>query len=750
MKTFLPSPRWQFFDSVTGAPLAGGKLYTYAAGTTTPLATYTDSTGATPNANPIVLDSRGECRIWAGDALYKFVLEDSLGNLIWTEDNHGIPAAYVIPSPLVNTDVQSPTIIRKVATIAALRLIAGSSSISAVQLLGYTTIGDGMGGPVRYWASGFSVGHFVDNGGSAIVPTGGDGSSAWCWLDAISWKISWFGNPADGTVAIDAANAWLLGATSAAPRQLIIDLPTVYKGTAKLAAIYAAGVSGISIDFVGGGYLSMENLVAGAAPGPAIFICGPAADITITDLDIQWPVASNARLYHGAVFKGYPSDANCLKRLRVRGVSQIKNAPNFSMLLSGVSDFLIGDVTHTGSLGDGLHINACQHGKAGHVQGYSPGDDGAAMVCYYGVTNSSGGYPNWNQTIAEWDLPAVDVWSNYNCHIGSVATLSGAATSCRIVGSKEATVGTVYSHGCGQAINGDAVVSGYGSYSHQANQGVRFGDVYSFYDFSSVSMQCLGAVAGTTASWNTADIVIGDITSQSPTHIVPLSFIDLLGVTCGNVTVKATNTLQNALVVSGTSGTKVGNIDVESADGSGAAIAVTGSSGTLKNSDNVVLGNIRAKGCSALQVLLNTATLPAKNLQVGNIESIDCLSSPLVLRSIDGLSAGLVNLQNWNTGNSAVDANMIGLYLEKCKNVTFAGFKASVLVTNYYAMMLAGNTAVGETDNITVTDCNISGPGTTGNFSFQVGANAPIHYEITGRYRRTDTNVWANLTYNTF
>jgi hypothetical protein len=72
-----------------GAPLVGGKLYTYAAGTTTPLATYTDYGGATANANPVILDSRGEASVWLGTALYKMALYDSTNVLIWTVDNIG-------------------------------------------------------------------------------------------------------------------------------------------------------------------------------------------------------------------------------------------------------------------------------------------------------------------------------------------------------------------------------------------------------------------------------------------------------------------------------------------------------------------------------------------------------------------------------------------------------------------------------------------------------------------------------------
>jgi hypothetical protein len=71
-----------------GFALVGGLLYTYGAGTTTPIATYTDSTAGTANANPIVLNSRGEADVWLlPNVGYKFVLEDQYGTLIWSEDN---------------------------------------------------------------------------------------------------------------------------------------------------------------------------------------------------------------------------------------------------------------------------------------------------------------------------------------------------------------------------------------------------------------------------------------------------------------------------------------------------------------------------------------------------------------------------------------------------------------------------------------------------------------------------------------
>jgi len=80
----------QFFTN-NGVPLSGGKLYTYAAGTTTPAATYTSSSGGTPHANPIVLDSGGRVpggETWLTDGTsYKFLLKDSTDVLIATYDN---------------------------------------------------------------------------------------------------------------------------------------------------------------------------------------------------------------------------------------------------------------------------------------------------------------------------------------------------------------------------------------------------------------------------------------------------------------------------------------------------------------------------------------------------------------------------------------------------------------------------------------------------------------------------------------
>jgi len=82
---------WQFFTD-DGVPLSGGKLYTYAAGTTTPETTYTSVSGSTPNENPIVLNSAGRVsgsnEVWLTSGVaYKMVLQTSASVQLWSADD---------------------------------------------------------------------------------------------------------------------------------------------------------------------------------------------------------------------------------------------------------------------------------------------------------------------------------------------------------------------------------------------------------------------------------------------------------------------------------------------------------------------------------------------------------------------------------------------------------------------------------------------------------------------------------------
>lgn len=134
----LAGAGWQFFDN-SGDPLSGGKLYTYAAGTTTPLTTYTDATGSTPNTNPVILDSAGRVaeEIWLDSALnYKFVLQSSTGTQIWTKDNvAGILAAQSLTAAIVG---YSPPFTGAVDTNVAAKLA------QYISVADFGAVGDGV------------------------------------------------------------------------------------------------------------------------------------------------------------------------------------------------------------------------------------------------------------------------------------------------------------------------------------------------------------------------------------------------------------------------------------------------------------------------------------------------------------------------------------------------------------------------------------------------------------------------------
>tara|TARA_R110000803_G_scaffold61535_1_gene121390 strand:- start:2938 stop:4836 length:1899 start_codon:yes stop_codon:yes gene_type:complete len=121
----------QFFDN-NGNPLAGGKLYTYSAGTTTPQTTFTNSLGTVLNSNPIILNSGGRVpsEIWLTDGLaYKFVLYTSADVLLGTWDNiSGINSNFV--NFTNSQEIQTATSGQTVFTLATMEYQAGTNSLT--------------------------------------------------------------------------------------------------------------------------------------------------------------------------------------------------------------------------------------------------------------------------------------------------------------------------------------------------------------------------------------------------------------------------------------------------------------------------------------------------------------------------------------------------------------------------------------------------------------------------------------------
>lgn len=97
--TLLPHPRIQFFDG-NGAPLAGGKLYIFEAGTVSPYTVYQDIDLSTPWDHPIVLNAAGRpsANIYLDADTVRVRLDDANDVTIWTADN--VPATGVSGSGL--------------------------------------------------------------------------------------------------------------------------------------------------------------------------------------------------------------------------------------------------------------------------------------------------------------------------------------------------------------------------------------------------------------------------------------------------------------------------------------------------------------------------------------------------------------------------------------------------------------------------------------------------------------------------
>jgi hypothetical protein len=83
--TLLLHPRFRSLLA-DGSPNVGGKIYTYAAGTTTLATTYSDPELTTPNTNPVVLDAAGQADIWFSGS-YKLIVQDANGVQLYSADN---------------------------------------------------------------------------------------------------------------------------------------------------------------------------------------------------------------------------------------------------------------------------------------------------------------------------------------------------------------------------------------------------------------------------------------------------------------------------------------------------------------------------------------------------------------------------------------------------------------------------------------------------------------------------------------
>lgn len=173
MAILSPSPKLQFFTN-TGVPLAGGLLYTYAAGTTTPLVTYTDSTGLVANTNPVILDSRGEASIWLSVVAYKFALETASSIPVWTQDNitygWSTPTANLPMGGFKFTGAANGVAATDFATYGQLQTLAGWAPTADLPMGGHKFTGASVGIARTDFAT---FGQLQDSSGTLLTAVAG-------------------------------------------------------------------------------------------------------------------------------------------------------------------------------------------------------------------------------------------------------------------------------------------------------------------------------------------------------------------------------------------------------------------------------------------------------------------------------------------------------------------------------------------------------------------------------------------------
>ena len=284
--SLMPVARQRYFDS-NARPLAGGLLYTYAAGTSTPKTTFTDAAGTTPHANPIVLDTNGEALIfWSGS--YRINITSSAGVQIggYPVDNYEsvdnkIAVAVSASEVLTNGTILELANSLQLPDYAAVRAYVGDRKV--IFVTGYLLSAS---------PSGIS-GSFIADPADTTTPD--NGATVLVSVNGMRWKrqytggvdIRWWGAKFDSTT--DDTTAVQACVNYCVPRQIEILLPV---GFSKITAPITVDVTYRGLNMTGQGWQLTKFIYPTLTSGQSCFL-----------LD-GYPGAVDGATVHGIGFNG--------------------------------------------------------------------------------------------------------------------------------------------------------------------------------------------------------------------------------------------------------------------------------------------------------------------------------------------------------------------------------------------------------------------------------------------------------------
>lgn len=276
MTTVVRTPLPLFSYEYLGEPVSGGFVYTYLANSLTPATTYTDHTGGTPNANPVVLNASGQADIWLdASKTYKFIITD--GDLQIIPDGY---AGALFGSVLRTIDYISGT---------AFDPSSGGFSIGGdLQINNFSITDTNANRYIKFATTANAINHFtVTNGATGTGPTIGVGSTG---LDTnIDFNIQAGGT---GVIRTNKGITLTTGDATITSGNLVVTSGSIsLNGTGNITMSNGTlTITTGSISLAGAGNITMANGTFTITSGSALLSSGnltlTAGSITMTNGNI--------------------------------------------------------------------------------------------------------------------------------------------------------------------------------------------------------------------------------------------------------------------------------------------------------------------------------------------------------------------------------------------------------------------------------------------------------------------------------